>query len=256
MRLAVAVALAVVLARQCGAGPAAWHRRRTRGSSGGANGASEAGAEASTDSTPKAGGGNGGGDAAAAAADAPVSKAYTSTVAMIPPDEAWPAIQAARYALRDRGLWRWPPHVNLLYPFAPAAASATPRLIAALAAAAARVEPFDVHLEAFEHFEHKYSATLWLDPRTEPPGALDALQSALQSAAPEYHEQRSVHNGGDARGRFVPHMSVAHLSSASEAREAGERLARDWKPVSFRVDEVRVVERSIVAPRAGLVRTR
>ena len=47
------------------------------------------------------------------------SKVYTSTVALVPPEEAWLPIQQARESLRDKGLYRWPPHINLLYPFVP-----------------------------------------------------------------------------------------------------------------------------------------
>eukprot|EP00965_Chrysotila_dentata_P084517 2790304-Pleurochrysis_carterae.AAC.2 len=76
-------------------------------------------------------------------------KAYTSTVALVPPEDAWPPLQvhafchtgmltlpeacfrmwrltapkslswpqAMRASLHDKGLYRWPPHINLLYPF-------------------------------------------------------------------------------------------------------------------------------------------
>eukprot|EP00961_Rhodomonas_salina_P236992 3203347-Rhodomonas_salina.1 len=52
-------------------------------------------------------------------------KVHHTTVALIPPDEAWSSIQAAwstqelRAELKDKGLYRWPPHINLLYPFVP-----------------------------------------------------------------------------------------------------------------------------------------
>jgi hypothetical protein len=46
-------------------------------------------------------------------------KVHHTTVALIPPDEAWPPIQQLRTQLRDKGLYRWPPHMNLLYPFVP-----------------------------------------------------------------------------------------------------------------------------------------
>jgi 2'-5' RNA ligase len=43
------------------------------------------------------------------------------TVCVVPPpsssEEVWKAITEARTELRDPGLYRWPPHVNLLYPF-------------------------------------------------------------------------------------------------------------------------------------------
>jgi len=46
---------------------------------------------------------------------------YCNTICMIPPPEhakdAWDALTKARIQLRDPGLYRWPPHANLLYPF-------------------------------------------------------------------------------------------------------------------------------------------
>ena len=42
---------------------------------------------------------------------------HETSVALIPPDVAWPPIQDARMLVQDKGLWRWPPHANLLYPF-------------------------------------------------------------------------------------------------------------------------------------------
>jgi 2'-5' RNA ligase superfamily len=45
------------------------------------------------------------------------SKTHASTVALVPPEASWERIQRARYELQDKGLYRWPPHCNLLYPF-------------------------------------------------------------------------------------------------------------------------------------------
>jgi 2'-5' RNA ligase superfamily len=45
------------------------------------------------------------------------SKTHSSTVALVPPEDSWAPIQHARYELQDKGLYRWPPHCNLLYPF-------------------------------------------------------------------------------------------------------------------------------------------
>jgi 2'-5' RNA ligase superfamily len=48
------------------------------------------------------------------------SKFHHLTVCMVPPessDWAWEMITRCRTELRDPGLFRWPPHVNLLYPF-------------------------------------------------------------------------------------------------------------------------------------------
>ena len=47
------------------------------------------------------------------------TKQHTSTVALVPPELVWEPIQQARTHLKDKGLYRWPPHINLLYPFLP-----------------------------------------------------------------------------------------------------------------------------------------
>ena len=38
---------------------------------------------------------------------------HWASVALVPPAAAWGRLQAARLGLRDPGLWRWPPHVNV-----------------------------------------------------------------------------------------------------------------------------------------------
>jgi hypothetical protein len=44
------------------------------------------------------------------------SKTHQTVVAVVPPQEAWGPIQAIRER-HARQLRRWPPHLNLLYPF-------------------------------------------------------------------------------------------------------------------------------------------
>ena len=47
-------------------------------------------------------------------------KLHTMTVCMVPEsrhENVWQAITRARTELRDPGLYRWPPHANILYPF-------------------------------------------------------------------------------------------------------------------------------------------
>ena len=78
------------------------------------------------------------------------SKVYTSTVALVPPEVAWLPIQQARESLRDKGLYRWPPHINLLYPFVPEEHFA--QAADALAPAAAATPPFELTLDTFGVF--------------------------------------------------------------------------------------------------------
>ncbi len=47
-----------------------------------------------------------------------MKKVYTSAVVIIPPQESWEPIQEIR-KVYDRNIYRWMPHITLLYPFRP-----------------------------------------------------------------------------------------------------------------------------------------
>jgi 2'-5' RNA ligase len=54
------------------------------------------------------------------AAPSSVQKTHCMTVCMVPPameEKVWERLTEARTELKDPGLFRWPPHVNLIYPF-------------------------------------------------------------------------------------------------------------------------------------------
>ena len=166
---------------------------------------------------------------------------HHTTVALIPPDDAWSPLQEARMLVRDKGLWRWPPHANLLYPFV------APKLFRSaavkLAHAASAVPPFEVRLRELRIFKHPRSATLWLHPEPSREGALVDLQAALQSAIPHADQQTAGHGG-----TFTAHFTVGQFGSEEEALAAKEQIlaAALWDPaegVKFVVDEVVVMAR-------------
>jgi 2'-5' RNA ligase len=152
-------------------------------------------------------------------------KLHTSTVALVPPEEVWLPIQQARESLRDKGLYRWPPHMNLLYPFVPEeqfAAAAD-----ALAPAAAATPPFELTLDTFGVFGGRHRGVLYLCPGAlEELAALCELQSALQSAIPHCDDQQRG-------GVFTPHMTLAHFPSREAAEVARDALAPSWRPPRF-----------------------
>lgn len=163
---------------------------------------------------------------------------HHTSAAIIPPPPAWPAIQAARTLVRDRGLWRWPPHANLLYPFV------APRLfgVAApvLAGALSSVPPFEVELRELRLFVHSpRSATLWLHPEPSRPGALVDLEDALQAALPHADAQTEGHGGV-----FTAHFTVGHFEGEAAALSARDAiLASGWEGVRFSVREVCLMAR-------------
>ncbi|WP_437962050.1 RNA repair domain-containing protein [Sorangium sp. So ce119] len=161
---------------------------------------------------------------------------HRSALALIPPREAWAPIEAIRQA-HDRHVERWMPHINLLYGFLPEAAFAEAR--GAIAAALRDVAPFEVTLDDVRRFQHRAGATVWLHPRSEPPGALEALQARLEALFPRCSEQSTVSAGG-----FTPHLSIAQLRG--EDGEDGEALVAEWRrmlPITFQARAIHLLSR-------------
>lgn len=153
------------------------------------------------------------------------AKLHTSTVALVPPEACWPSIQSARLQLKDKGLFRWPPHINLLYPFIPTDefGAAAPLLADALRA----IQPFDLTLDALDTFGGRHRGVLYLRSSSmDEEEKLRAMQAALQGALPFCSEQQK-------RGIFVPHLTVSHFKSREDAEAAKCELQRDWQPVTF-----------------------
>jgi len=87
-------------------------------------------------------------------------KLYHWTVCMVPPENServWSKLTECRTELRDPGLFRWPPHTNLLYPFLDCyqhqssketddnePAALDPEIIKGLVGACRQCEPFTV----------------------------------------------------------------------------------------------------------------
>ena len=179
------------------------------------------------------------GEAAVAAIEA--APVHTSALVVIPPESAWRPIQAIREA-NDPAFARWMPHVNLIYGFVPEALFE--RAAEAVTAALRGRSTFTVRLEGLRRFDHRGSTTVWLEPKTDPPGALAALQAALAPLFPRCDEQGSRSAAG-----FTPHLTVAKLSG-SEAEIAGkiEGWRKGLAPIVFTVDAVHLIARAGEAP--------
>ena len=167
-------------------------------------------------------------------------KVHTSTVALVPPDAAWPPLQAARAQLQDKGLYRWPPHINLLYPFVPSEGFAD--AIGALAPAVGALRPFEVELDGLGVFGGRSRGVLYCHPTsTEQTERLCELQAALQLVMPSCDDQQRIGSG-----RFVPHLTLSHFPSADAAEQARQLLLESgWAPGAFLVatDAVHIMRR-------------
>ena len=146
--------------------------------------------------------------------------------------------------MQDRGLWRWPPHANLLYPFV--APQHFPEAATLLIPALSRLAPFTVRLRELRIFVHKRSATLWLHPEVEGPeansSAFQELQQVLQTQLPQCDAQTASHGGV-----FTPHFTVGHFESEAAALLARESIMASaaWPAagISFRVGHVVLMAR-------------
>jgi 2'-5' RNA ligase len=185
---------------------------------------------------------------------------HKSALALLPPSSIAPPIEAVR-RVHDRHFARWPPHINLIYPFL---ASPTEdelsqgdggdtqevpclkqTIRSRINEAVTHMRPFHVKLSAdppgvFSH--NQRSKTVWLAPSS---GPIDHLQAALQA---EFSECDS-----DSR-TFTPHLSVGQARSDASAQKLGDELKRSVSghssdsgdneyQLDWLVDKICVIER-------------
>lgn len=168
------------------------------------------------------------------------TKVHTSALCWVPPISQQKPIQCLR-AEHDRQIHRWPPHVNVLYPFVPFSEfDPAARLLAHVLQ---YVQPFSVTLRRLESFKHgKKSQTAWLVPESHDE-AVDvnpwyALQNACESAFPHCIEQRK--HGGI----FTPHLTVGQFQETKHVDALHARVNTMWDPLTCTVDSLVLISRS------------
>jgi len=159
-------------------------------------------------------------------------KTHTSALAWIPPPESpiYEAIQTIRQKY-DRLIHRWPPHVNILYPFVPVDEfeEAAKRLALALT----NTSQFDVTLEDIGHFEHgQKSCTAWLRPKETEQFA--EVQRLCEEVFPHCNEVST-------RGQFVPHLTVGQCNDMDDVNNLISQVG--WTPVSSQCGELCLISR-------------
>lgn len=196
---------------------------------------------------------------------------HRSTIAILPPaGTAWERLQAMRRECRAVGLYRWPPHCNVFYPFLPARFVSRGRDVPQLremSLAISKLPPFEVRLRNCDVFVHERSVTLILCPETRrlradrggnaagvaeqwsgyrsPQNSITRLYAAVELASPEVAAQM--------RRCFVPHVSVARFSCKFVAHAWKARLNRDLarQPICFEVHAAHILTRSGSEPFQG-----
>jgi poly(A) polymerase len=156
---------------------------------------------------------------------------YESILAIIPPKDLFPQIQAIRQQY-DAGFVRIVPHITLLYGFLPD--EYFEEVVDLIAPILAQIQPFTVTLADFHIFTHRKTATAWLRPVVQPEGALHQLQRTLNELFPQCYEQSTKTEAG-----FTPHLSVGQFDTPAIAQA---KLPK-WHPVKFTVDAVALISR-------------
>ena len=174
-----------------------------------------------------------------------MKKVHHTTVALIPPTgEVFESLMKTRLALDDKGYYRWPPHVNLLYPYIENKEHQFLESAEALALALSEMPPFDVELSKFDVFGGRKRGVLWLKPTVIADGEegedkMKLLQAACESAVPICSDQRLK---GQEKG-YIAHMTITHYESIDKAREVAVQLEKNWTPLRFTVTEICMMER-------------
>lgn len=183
-----------------------------------------------------------------------------SACVIIPPLELWDAIQEIRSA-NDTSFDRWPPHVNLLWPFLPqtdfSAAAASIEGSAKFKA----LQPFRVRLSTFSFTQGSRYVHLIADCLDEngnvlpwPPviskgrkkeatsTPMQDLFSSLISLFPGC-ERPFLDATGAPTEYFLPHLSVGQVDQPT-IRDTVQRLQANWTPIEFEVTELTFLARN------------
>ena len=190
-------------------------------------------------------------------------KSHCYTICMVPPPsamQAWEELTAIRKQCKDPGFYRWPPHANILYPFIEpkydekSEESKDDQLTTfrnemsiQLSKAAERCEPFDVTIDTFGTFGGTQRGVMWAYPRSE------YIQSTTTNNGKELEPLHHLHRQLEEQfpmckdqrkgGEFNPHMTISHYANNDTALEAKEEIESNWKPLSFHVPEIYLLER-------------
>ncbi len=162
-----------------------------------------------------------------------MSKVYTSAVVITPPREKWSSIQDIR-KIYDRNIYRWMPHITLIYPFRPEKEYLN--LEKAFTEKCKNIKKFEISLKKIKYFTHRKDIfTIWLDP--EPNHSIISLQAKILEITPDCNDVNKFKNG------YKPHLSLGQIKGKIKLEEIINKLQENWKEVSFLLNNIHFISR-------------
>lgn len=152
-----------------------------------------------------------------------MEKDYKCSIALIPPLHVWASIQNIR-SQHDEQYLRWPPHINVVYPFIRDIPAVLQSRGVELCNALRSVSPFVLNFNKFGYFAHRHANTIWMAPEASPATALHDVYAALLSVYTECKDNKE----------FAPHLSVAQAGAGAVVPMIRE-LQSNWSAVQCEV---------------------
>ena len=162
---------------------------------------------------------------------------HETALCIIPPSQLWPQIDLVR-ASHDKGYDKWPPHINLIYPFVqPAQLRKAAEAIGQLDITQ-KSEGIQVGLERAGAFVHKRYNTVYLQADGDSMSSISHLRSSISQLLGKSFE--SSHH---------PHLTVAQSESPDSApHKFLLEKARLLTPVHWHVTKLAILLRDSDLP--------
>lgn len=130
---------------------------------------------------------------------------YDTALCIVPPRHLWPSIDNLR-SHYDKAYRKWPPHINLIYPFVQV--DALPRALDAVQSAVQKTNnPLQIRLDAAGVFPHRHDQTIFLHDSDH--GRCQRLKELRQSILDGF--------GQDQSGDYQMHLTIGQSEQVNES---------------------------------------
>ncbi|KAK3192591.1 hypothetical protein K4F52_001390 [Lecanicillium sp. MT-2017a] len=159
------------------------------------------------------------------------SLSHDTALCLIPPQNLWPAINRLR-SLNDKAYGKWPPHINLVYPFVhPSALPAAADILSQLDLS--EYNGSRIIVDGADAFVHNKYNTLYLKPQVGSEHDIPALVNTLRRTF-----------GWEPQPTFQPHLTVGQSEDPeSDTHKFLLKKARLLTPVSWDLAQLAIMRR-------------